>query len=92
MHDGRYETVMGSDLARDGMFLELWDRPSNHLALWAFFSDVDGSFEFTRYRSDVPPEVEAWFQAEARRRLPPVAGPAPGTSHQSQDPASGTSE
>ena len=26
---------MGSDAARDGMS---WDRPSNELALWAFFS------------------------------------------------------
>jgi len=60
-------------VARDGMVLELWDRPSNELALWAFFSDADGSFEVTRYRADVPPEVEAWFQAEARRRSPPVA-------------------
>jgi len=39
---------MGSDVARDGMFLELWDRPANELALWAFFSDADGSFEVTR--------------------------------------------
>ena len=52
------------------MVLELWDRPSNELALWAFFSDADGSFEVTRYRAHVPPEVEAWFQAEARWRLP----------------------
>ena len=41
-HDGRYETSMGSDVARDGMFLELWDRPFNELALWAFFSFVRG--------------------------------------------------
>ena len=77
MHDGRYETIVGSDVARDGMFLELWDRPSSELALWAFFSDADGSFEVTRYRADVPPKVEAWFQAEARRRLPPVANAEP---------------
>ncbi len=31
---------MGSDVARDGMFLELWDGPSNELALWAFFSEL----------------------------------------------------
>ena len=30
------------------MFLELWDGPSNELALWAFFSDADGSFEVNR--------------------------------------------
>ena len=76
-YDNRYETVMGSDVARGGMFLELWDRPSTHLALWAFYADADGSFEFTRYRDDVPPEVEAWFQHEARWRLPPLPDAEP---------------
>jgi hypothetical protein len=72
-HDARYETVMGSDVTRDGMFLELWDiGPPREFALWAFYSDTDGSFEFTRYRADVPDEVEAWFHLEAKRRLPPV--------------------
>ena len=71
---------MGSDVDRDGMFPELGGRPSNELALWALFSDADGSFEVTRYRADEPPEVEAWFQAAARRRLPPVANAEPGTA------------
>jgi hypothetical protein len=71
-HHERYETVMGSDVARGGMYLELWERgPSRELALWAFYSDADGSFEFERYRTDVSAEVEAWFHREARRRLPP---------------------
>ena len=71
-HDERYEAVMGSAVATDGRYLELWDRgPPRELALWAFYSDADGSFEFTRYRADVPPEVEAWFHQEAKRRLPP---------------------
>ncbi|WP_337176777.1 hypothetical protein [Paludisphaera sp.] len=71
--DERYETVMGSDVHRDGMFLELWERnPPRELALWASYSDADGSFEFERYRDDVPLEVETWFHQEARRRLPPM--------------------
>lgn len=69
MHDERYEVIMGSDLSRDGMFLELWDR--DELTLEVFFSDADGSFTTTHYRTGVPPEVEAWVEAEARRRLPP---------------------
>ncbi len=68
----RYEMVTGSDAAHGGVYLELWDRPTDRLALWAFYTDADGSFEFTRYRDDVPPEVEAWFQQEARWRLPPI--------------------
>ena len=37
LHAERYETIMGSDVARDGMFLELWDRSIGELALWAFY-------------------------------------------------------
>ena len=66
----RYEVIMGSDIVRDGMFLELWDRPSSELAVEVFFSDTDGSFATTRYRNDLPPEVDAWFHSEALRRLP----------------------
>jgi hypothetical protein len=70
-HSERYMTIMGSWAARDGMYLELWDsHPTRQLVLWAFYSDADGSFKFERYRADIPPEVETWFQQEARRRLP----------------------
>ncbi len=67
-----YEMVRGSDVSGGGMFLELWDRSSGEVALWSFYFDVDGSFEFARYRADVPEEVEVWFQQEARRLLPPI--------------------
>jgi hypothetical protein len=52
LHDGRYETSMGSDVARDGLFLELWDRPSNELALWAFFS-MDAIFDVRNFRNEI---------------------------------------
>jgi hypothetical protein len=74
-YDERYETVLASDIVRDGMWLELYDRQSSgELALTAFYSDLDGSFEFGRHQSDVPPEVEEWFRREAQRRLPPCHG------------------
>ena len=73
-HDETYETIMGSDLERDGMYLELRNRSRpQELILSAFYSDADGSFVFERQRDDVPPEVELWFRQEARRRLPPSA-------------------
>jgi hypothetical protein len=71
-HEERYRTVMASDVARNGMYLELWDRTTETLALSVFYSDTDGSMEFERFRTDVPFEVESWFQEEARRRLPPL--------------------
>lgn len=67
----RYEVIMASADDLDGMSLELWDRRDRRiLALSVFCSDVDGSFTLERHRDDVPPEVEAWFRDEARRRLP----------------------
>jgi hypothetical protein len=71
VHAERYEVIMGSDVIRDGMFLELRDLLANEPAVEVFFSDLDGSYAITRFRADVPPEVEAWLQDEARRRLPP---------------------
>ena len=66
-----YGVVMGSDVVRDGMFLELWDARSRELAMEAFYSDQDGSFRFEHFRQDVSLEVESWFRSEAQRRLPP---------------------
>ena len=71
---------MGSDVARHGMVLESWNRPSNELALWAFFSDADGSFEVTRYGPTCRPK---WRRGSRRRRgwrLPPVANAEPGAA------------
>ena len=70
-HEDRYYTVMASDVHRHGMYLELWARTTETMALSAFYSDADGSIEFEQYHTDVPPEVESWFQDEAWRRLPP---------------------
>jgi hypothetical protein len=67
----RYELLQGSDASHGGMYLELWDQPSGLLALWAFYFDADGQFEFTWYRAGVPGDVETWIQQEARRLLPP---------------------
>ena len=63
-------TMFRYDLRRDGRFLGLRGRPTGELFMEAFRSETDGSFEFTRYRAGVPPDVEAWFRLEARRRLP----------------------
>ena len=71
-----YEITMGSDLDRDGMFLELDELGlggRETLAEW-FYSDLDGSMEFTAYTDGVPAAVLEWFRGEAARRLPPDAG------------------
>ena len=72
--EGRtYTTLMGSDVERDGMYLELEDVTAGDrepVAEW-FYSDADGSMKFAVYRGQVPRAVLSWFEAEARRRLPP---------------------
>ena len=73
--DGRpYELLFGSDVQRDGVYLELNDvsGPSPAVVLFAFYSDIDGRTTFTAYREDVPLEAVEWFTSEARRRLPSV--------------------
>jgi hypothetical protein len=72
--EGRtYSVVMGSDVDRDGMFLELNDTTLSEgctVAEW-FYSDVDGSMELTMYQETIPPAVLAWFRDEAAKCLPP---------------------
>jgi hypothetical protein len=67
-----YELIRGSDVARDGMFLELWERASDDLLIEAFYSDADGSMALEQYRCEVPPPVWQWFQQMAWTYLPPV--------------------
>lgn len=69
----RYVVERGSDLVRDGMYLELWD-PNvlpDGIAMFAFFSDETGDLTIDKLRNDVPEEVEAWFRQTAATHLPP---------------------
>jgi hypothetical protein len=78
--DGReYSLLMGSDVERDGMFLELYEGADAHsgspLAEY-FYSDVDGSMTLTEYERGVPAAALAWLQSEGARRLPPAPSTA----------------
>lgn len=86
-----FELLRGSDTVRGGTYLELWNRQAGELALWAFYFDADGAFEFTRYRLDVPADVEAWFQQEARRLLPPITAQPSAALDQNHNPTSSRS-
>jgi hypothetical protein len=67
-----YEVVVGSDVDRDGMYLEVQDA-TKALVAEVFYSDRDATMTFTGYRADVPLPVVEWMIAEARKRLIPVA-------------------
>jgi hypothetical protein len=67
---------MGSDVERDGMFLELADvtlGTGDRLAEW-FYSDVTHTMELTEHQPAIPSAVLDWFRNEAERRLPPREG------------------
>jgi len=66
----RYQ--MGSDLQRDGMFLELLENEDLDALAEVFYSDMDGSMTFTTYVKDLPLEAIERLIAEGRRRLPPT--------------------
>ena len=75
VHKGRsYRVVRGSDVERDGMFLELWssERP-DHQLFEAFYSDATGEMHFASFlNEEVSLEVIEEFTKQARHLLSPT--------------------
>jgi hypothetical protein len=72
--DGRFETVVASDVITDGMGLELTDLSDRQAGpvLEAFWHDDGTGFDFYCHReAKLPFDVVERFVEEARRRLPP---------------------
>jgi hypothetical protein len=69
-----YCIVMGSDLERDGMFLELYagPEPDGCPIAECFYSDADGSLSVMEYQRGVPGAALDWLRGEGGRRLPPT--------------------
>ena len=68
-----YSVIMGSDLERDGMFLELYEGTGVNGSPVAecFYSDADGSLSLTEHQQGVPAAALDWLRREGARRLPP---------------------
>ena len=71
-----FELTMGSDVQRDGMFLELSDGVIEHAPLAeVFYDDLNGQMTLATFdNASVPLEVVEWLILEARRRLPTADG------------------
>ena len=68
-HNGKqYGVVRGSDIQRDGMYLELWSAESISVQLYeVFYSDVTNEMQFASFtNADVPIEVVEEFLSQAR--------------------------
>lgn len=68
-HGRDFETVMGSDVQRDGMFLELREIGGKDCAE-VFYSDLTHDFTVTMFEPSLPEAALTWLINEAHSRLP----------------------
>jgi hypothetical protein len=73
-HGRQYKVVRGSDVQRDGMYLELWSATNPDVQLFeVFYSDVTHNLIFSAFsQEDVPIEVLEEFMRQARWLLTPT--------------------
>lgn len=70
----KFELTRGSDVLRDGMYLELSvsDTSPSRLVADVFYSDVTQEFFLTCYEENIPLEEVEKLISKARILLPPV--------------------
>jgi hypothetical protein len=66
-----YRAVRGSDIRRDGMYLELIEPETGDEIAEVFYADEDGKIVISVFKQDVPLEVIEAFIAKAKHDLPP---------------------
>lgn len=68
-----YDFVIGSDIARDGMYVEVRLKDTNPLLVLAeiFFSDQTHTFTLNCYVQNIPMDVILELIDIAQKRLPP---------------------
>jgi hypothetical protein len=69
-YDLSYDAIVGSDMERDGMFLEIRDK-LGQTAAEVFYSDRTSEMTFTAYVADLPATAVEWMIETARSRLVP---------------------
>ncbi|MEZ2894440.1 hypothetical protein [Providencia rettgeri] len=69
-----YEFVRGSDIVRDGMYLEVRMMYTDTLLQLAevFYSDVTHQFTLTCYEPNIPLTVIETLIEQAKKLLPPI--------------------
>ncbi|MEO1151196.1 MAG: hypothetical protein AAFW83_09445 [Pseudomonadota bacterium] len=69
--DKEYRYIRGSDVVRDGMYIEVSDQQNEAEAIIEiFYSDVSHEMSVTLFKPDVPLELIEWAISVARKRLP----------------------
>lgn len=72
--DTEYELTRGSDIVRDGMYLELTMANTDPVLQLAevFYSDVTHQFTLTCFEPNIPLAVIETFIEQAKKLLPPI--------------------
>ncbi len=68
-----YLVVRGSDIDRDGMYLELTREGQQGEVAEVFYADGTGEFSITTFDKSVPLAAIEWLIERSRVLLPPVA-------------------
>jgi hypothetical protein len=68
----RYHTIRGSDVDRDGMFLELIDKESGDEVAEVFYSDVTHQMTISLFQPTLPLHVVELLIKRAKDDLPPT--------------------
>lgn len=72
LKDNVYTYTVGSDVQRDGMYLEVSDDPKGRsVLLEIFYSDRTREMTISVFSRDVPLEAVEWAISAAKKRLPP---------------------
>ena len=73
----KYSFTRGSDVVRDGMFLEaeLLEGEKRRAIAEVFYSDDTGKFVVSCFEENIPMELIEYLVAEGRQCLPPSAKP-----------------
>jgi hypothetical protein len=67
-----YQTVRGSDVQRDGMYLELIDQSTGDEVAEVFYSDATHDMKISVFRPELPLRVVEALIEKAKHDLPPT--------------------
>ena len=67
-----YEMIRGSDVDRDGMYLELVESSTRKVVAEVFYSDVTNAMTFTTFTQDLPLAAVEMLIECAKSDLPPI--------------------
>ena len=75
IQDRKFSIIRGSDVERDGMYLEVNEKTSDRerVVIEIFYSDESGKMTFSAFDKDLPFELVETVTGMARESLAPIS-------------------